>query len=177
MAGHSGLSELRRLHPRRRLGRSRGRFEGTLPADGSRRNRSRRARTPHLPRLCVSTEGEGDEEEEERDRRRQAPGARGSRGGTGAHAHPRRRRSPHALHNRAGPSPTQNHAGQTPDHHASPQRLSFPLRGLRMGSGDVRGGRPPETARRLGSLLDSCRGDSASLPASEPLLSPPTPIM
>lgn len=52
MADHSGLSGLRRLHPRRRLGLYRGRSEGTRPAGGSRRNRSRRDRTRRLPRLA-----------------------------------------------------------------------------------------------------------------------------
>lgn len=78
---------------------------------------------------------------------------------TPAHAHPPWK-SPHALHNRTGPSPTQKHARRpTTTQSSAPQ---FPVPGLRVSSGGVQGTQPPGTPYRLGSVLDFCRGDIVS---------------
>lgn len=155
MGGHSGLGELRHLHPRRRLGLYHGRFEETPPADGIHRNHSRRDRTPRLPRPCVIIESKRDEK---RDPRKKTLNSVGTER-TPAHAHPLWK-SPHALHNRTGPSPTQKHARRptTPQ----PSAPQFPVPGLRVGSGGVQGAQPPGSPHRLGSFLDFCRGDIAS---------------
>lgn len=117
MGGHSGLGELHHLHPRRRLGLYRGRSGETPPADGTRRNHSRRDRTPRLPRPCVITEGGGDE-------RREGPAGEVSSAAPhmrtqGGRAHMR------CIMGRPLPHPETRQAGH---YLASPPRLSFPLR-------------------------------------------------
>lgn len=110
MGGHSALGEPRRHHPRRRLGRYHGRFEETPPADGIHRNHSRRDHTPRLLRLCVTRESQG--VRKRRKKKKKGPG--GAAHSAGERAGPRTCapgwKSPHAPHNRNGPSPTQKHA-------------------------------------------------------------------
>lgn len=71
------------------------------------------------------------------------------------------------------PPPPRTTPGETPDHHTPAlERLSFPLRGCAWAPGTSEAaGHRRQHAADFGSLTrHSCRGDSASLPASEPLL-------
>lgn len=166
MGGHSALGEPRRHHPRRRLGRYHGRFEETPPADGIHRNHSRRDHTPRLLRLCVTRESQGVRKRRKKKKKGQEgrltpPGSERAP----AHAHRGGRAHMRRIIGTAPPPPRSTPGSRPLQQPSAPQ---FPAPSLRVGSRDVRGARPPEEPRRLGSLLDSCMGDIVWPPTQEP---------